>query len=214
MMGPGPGYRHFNMPFTSSPSNGMMAYAQEQIVKLDADSVFGIDIGGVIITKAERNPESKEAVEDTIFGENYLQSQPVFGAFEAIQCVVDALGADSVHLVSKAGARTEERTKEWLEYTPFYEITELDRGNVHFCRQREGKVAICAEHCVTHFIDDRLDNLKLLAGTVPHLFFFQPVPESGGMTDRMTRDAHEAGTIPGCRVVRAWEEVVEILAGI
>lgn len=44
--------------------------------------------------------------------------------------------------------------------------------HVRFCRDRAGKVPICRELRITHFIDDRADVLGHLEGTVPRLYRF------------------------------------------
>ncbi len=40
------------------------------------------------------------------------------------------------------------------------------------CRERPEKAAVCARLGITHFVDDRLDVLTPMRGTVPHLYLF------------------------------------------
>ena len=91
---------------------------------------LGVDIGGVII---ERTDES----EDTSFwGDNYLATPAVSGVFEALRSLRDVRFGDGLYVVSKSGAYTEWRAREWLERHAFYDRTGIPRDNVRFCRRR------------------------------------------------------------------------------
>jgi hypothetical protein len=54
----------------------------------------------------------------------------------------------------------------------FFKETGIDSSHLRFCRQRSEKADRCAELDVTHFVDDRVDVLGYLVGTVAHLFLF------------------------------------------
>jgi hypothetical protein len=127
---------------------------------------LGIDIGGVIIARAGRE-------DDTSFsGENYLETPPVPGAFEAIRQVVDERFERRVFLISKAGPRVRAKTMRWLKHHRFFERTGVTPKHVHFCLERGDKARICQELGITHFVDDRLDVLLSLCGV--HRFLFDP----------------------------------------
>ncbi len=128
--------------------------------------IVGIDIGGVIISRSNDNADT------SFFGSNYLQSAAVDDAFNSIARFAQA-GCE-VHLVSKCGANTERKTKEWLAYHDFFGITSVGESDVHFCRERKDKAVICRNLGVTHFVDDRLEVLSYL-DSVKYLYLFNSV---------------------------------------
>ena len=129
---------------------------------------LGIDIGRVLITPGDGR-------RDTAFFdgslERALETPPYPNMFEVVPQLVGRFGGRA-WLVSKAGARIEERTRRWLDHHRFFERTGIIPDNVRFCRDRPAKVPICRELRLTHYIDDRLDILESLRGVVPHLYLF------------------------------------------
>lgn len=130
--------------------------------------VFGVDVGGVLIRRCDDDADT------SFFGANYLTTPEVEGAFASLMRLHD--NGVIVHLVSKCGASTQEKTLAWLEHHDFYKRTGTAKGNVHFCRQRKQKAAICAEIKASHFVDDRLEILSYL-GRVPNRYLLNSVPE-------------------------------------
>lgn len=133
---------------------------------LTGRSIVGVDIGGVIISRSNDNADT------SFFGTNYLRTPAVDDAFEAISRLSRA--GFEVHLVSKCGANTERKTREWLAHHNFYGITSVCETDVHFCRERKDKALICRDLGVTHFVDDRLEVLSYL-DTVKFKYLFSPV---------------------------------------
>lgn len=133
---------------------------------------LGIDIGRVII-----DGSSHPTGDDTAFFkggiENALQTPAMAGAFDSITRLA-ALFDGRVWLVSKCGERVEARTREWLAHRRFFEQTNIDPEHLRFCRQRPEKAIHCAQVEITHFVDDRLDVLDVLADIVPHRYLFGP----------------------------------------
>ena len=130
---------------------------------------LGLDIGRVLIT-----PSDGPAPDTSFFGESLEAAleTPLFpGMFDVVPTLVSRFGG-RVWLVSKAGRRIEERTRQWLVHHRFFERTGMRADNVRFCRDRPGKEPICRELRLTHFVDDRLDVLGYLRGTVPALYWF------------------------------------------
>jgi hypothetical protein len=173
--------------------------------------VLGIDIGRVIIGAA--NPSGDA---DTSFlsssDEDALETPPCEGAFESIAELCDAFGAN-VWLVSKCGPRIQNLTRRWLERQRFHELTGVPVGHVRFCARRPEKRDHCAAIRATHFVDDRLDVLRHLAGLVPHLYWFghQTTESERPPWAQRARDWHEAeksiladlpGFLRGTRVAR------------
>jgi len=117
---------------------------------------LGIDIGGVIIAKAEDGDDT------SFFSDNYMNTPPEPFVLEAIHNIIAILGPENVYLVSKCGKNFREKTLEWLYGTNFFAKTLLPTQNVRFCDERPQKAEICAELGITHFVDDRLDVLKHL----------------------------------------------------
>jgi hypothetical protein len=129
---------------------------------------LGIDIGRVIITPGDDSADTsflRGSVQDA------LDTPPYPGAFETIAQLVSRFEG-RVWLVSKAGPRTQEKTRLWLEHHQFYKDTGVGREQVRFCRQRHEKADHCRGLQITHFIDDRIQVLKYLRDLVPNLYLF------------------------------------------
>jgi hypothetical protein len=139
---------------------------------------LGVDFGRVIQGAALPSGE-----EDTVFLhgslDNALSTPATDGAFEALARLARRFDV-RVWVISKCGERIQRRTLAWLDHHDFYAHTGVPRRNVRFCRRRADKAGHCAELCITHMIDDRLDVHRALHGLVPHLYLFghqsEPVP--------------------------------------
>jgi hypothetical protein len=154
-----------------------------------------VDIGGVIIV-----PDDE--VEDTsFFGDGYLRTPAVPGAFAGLASLVhDRFGAE-VHLVSTCSAPTERRTREWLDHHDFHGRTGIAPAHVHFVRTREAKAPVAADLGLTHFVDDKLEVLSFLT-TVQHRFLFHP---------RQGEVAARRDLLAAVRRVETWPELVSAL---
>src|SRR4051812_21091555 len=100
-------------------------------------NVLGVDIGGVIIAKTNDHTDT------SFFSDNFLNSTPVPKVFESLRELVDRRFGKHVHLVSKCGRRTQEKTLQWLEHHNFYQLTKISPDHVHFCRERREKAGNC-----------------------------------------------------------------------
>src|SRR5262245_52711875 len=127
-----------------------------------AAEILGIDIGGVII---DRVHEERDAT-----GRGYADAPPVEGAFEAIARLAAGRFRDRVWLVSRCDAPDEPQIREWLSAHDFFGTTGIAPDRVRFCRERHEKTPICQALGVTHFVDDRLEVLGHMIGTVPILY--------------------------------------------
>lgn len=146
--------------------------------------ILGVDIGGVIISRAE------EGSDTSFFGDRPLETPAVEGALEALAALRARFG-ENIHLVSKAGHLTQAKTRAWLAHRRFVEITGIGEARWNFCRTREDKAPICAALGVTHFVDDRLDVLGFLSG-VSRRYLFAP---------------EGAQHPPDVTLVRSWTEI-------
>ncbi|MFI7607250.1 hypothetical protein ACIBTV_19205 [Micromonospora sp. NPDC049366] len=158
--------------------------------------LLGVDIGGVIIQPADDDEDT------SFFGRNYLRTPAMPGVFEALGTLGDG-SFDEVHLVSKCGEATEQRTREWLAHHDFHARTGIPTSRLHFCRTRPAKAPIARELGLTHFVDDRLEVLSYL-DSVPHRYLFRPRPE-----EVAAYGAH----LPGVHRVESWPELVTALRG-
>jgi hypothetical protein len=156
---------------------------------------LGVDIGGVIIDRVN------DALDTSFFGDRYLETTAVPGAFAALRTLADQRFGGEVYLVSKCGRRVQERTLAWLAHHDFYAATGVAPDHVHFCRKRADKAGICAELGITHFVDDRLEVLSHLHD-VPHRFLFNPTPEE------VARFAQHLRQV---QWVLRWEQVLDAL---
>lgn len=129
---------------------------------------IGVDFGGVIVRLIDRVQS-----EDSAFVRAEDRQAAHDGAVDGVRQLVEWTDGQ-VWIVSKAGPRMQANSLAWLEATSFYESTGLSEDHVHFCRERQGKAPICAELGITHFIDDRVNLMQILRGTVPNLFLFGP----------------------------------------
>ena len=151
---------------------------------------LGIDIGRVIIDRCnDKTPTS-------FFGNNFLQSTPSPNAFDCIAQLNDIF-QKQVYLVSKARPENQEKFLAWLEHHDFYKKTSIEKDRVYFCKERAQKKEICIKLGITHFVDDSLDVLSHLIGSVSHLYLF---------------DSNEAEIAPfqehlvHCLPVQNWDE--------
>jgi len=130
---------------------------------------IGIDFGRVIMCAV------KNGVNDTSFlGRSFAEAMKTPASDGAIECIaklVERYDGD-VFIVSKCGDSVQNKTRAWLRRNEVYAATGLEKDNVHFCRKRHHKAPICETLGITHFIDDRVDVLSHMVGTVPNLFLF------------------------------------------
>lgn len=132
---------------------------------------LGIDIGRVLIA-----PDGVGGADTSFIGGTLaaaLATPPYAGMFETVPELVRLFGG-AVWLVSKCGPSVQEKTWQWLDHHDFYGRTGMPRDHVRFCLQRPQKADHCRELRLTHFIDDRPDVLRHLAGLVPHRYLFGP----------------------------------------
>ncbi|HEY7064312.1 MAG TPA: hypothetical protein VII06_22740 [Chloroflexota bacterium] len=156
------------------------------------EPILGVDVGGVIIDRVD------DAADTSFFGDNYLQTTAVPGAFAALERLNAGRFAGRVYLVSKCGARVQAKTLAWLQHHGFYAATGIAPEHVHFCRKRADKADVCAALGITHFVDDRLEVLSYLE-TVPALYLFRPDADEV---------ARYADFLPQVRQVASWDELL------
>jgi hypothetical protein len=130
---------------------------------------FGIDVGGVITDR-----QANDRADTSFLSDNFLNTTAVEGAFVSIAAIVASLGAKNVFIVSKCGSKVQDKTEVWLDHHRFFAATGMLREHKHFCRTREEKTPICKSLGISDFVDDRLDVLKFMDGTVERRFLFQP----------------------------------------
>lgn len=161
----------------------------------NAIEVLGIDIGGVIIDRAN------DRTDTSFFGKRYRESAPTPGALEAVaRLVAERFGAN-VFLVSKCGEHVERKTVNWLAHNRFFERTGVPPDHVRFCRERADKAGICASLGVTHFVDDRLEVLAHMPASTRRILFHPTEEEVAAFADRLAEVER----------VESWEEVLRLL---
>lgn len=147
-------------------------------------AVLGVDLGRVVI--------GGDSNEDTSFwGARPMETPQIAGAFDSLRRLHE-LFAGRVFVVSKAGARVEALSRQWLEQHGFHDTTGIGADHLNFVRERADKADVCAFLGITHFIDDRLDVLGHLEGVVAHRFWFAPSSEAA--TD--AAPATQMGVVP------------------
>ncbi|MBX3227403.1 MAG: hypothetical protein KIT84_13700 [Labilithrix sp.] len=131
-----------------------------------AAPVLGVDIGRVIIEGDGPDTNFVGGSEA-----DAMRAPAVPGAIEALTRLCRRFEG-RVWLVSKCGSKVQQRTRQWLDRTRFFQTTGIPYGHVRFCRDRKDKAPICAELGIGLFVDDRLDVLQAMSGVVPHRFQF------------------------------------------
>lgn len=131
---------------------------------MSTTEALGVDIGGVIISKA------RNELDTSFSNENYLETPEVADAFEVINRLVEDRFGDRAFLVSKCGPRVRAKALRWLKHHHFFERTGVKPKHVHFCLERSDKARLCRQLQISHFVDDRLDVLQKLSDV--HCFLF------------------------------------------
>ena len=127
---------------------------------------LGLDFGGVIVKAHDRN-----ACEDTTLSFADRMDVAHDGALEGIKTMVSLTGG-AVWIVSKAGPKMQQITRDWLDAVDFYSKTSMARDHLCFCEERPQKETICTSLNITHFVDDRLHIMQILRHCVPNLLLF------------------------------------------
>ena len=124
---------------------------------------LGLDFGGVVAPAAGGTGRISALAASDV--------DPVQGAVDGIR-ELGATFSGSIWLVSKASPDTESWTRAWLHRHDLVGPDAIPAGNLVFVRDRSGKLDECRKRGITHFVDDRPDNLELLRGTVDGLYLF------------------------------------------
>lgn len=156
---------------------------------------IGIDIGRVIMAPIKGGKADTSFLDGSL--DSAMQTPPSPGAFEGVKTLVNQF-AGQAWLVSKAGETVQRKTKHWLRHWDFHNVTQLPQTNVRFCLKRNEKNHHCKQLKINFFIDDRLDVLKHLRDTVPHLYLFGEQPKLNDIPEWVTH-------------VLDWEEAVNIV---
>ena len=154
---------------------------------------LGIDVGRVLISPGDDSRPDTSFIGGTL--EDALNTPAYAGMFDVVPDLVRRFGGQ-VWIVSKCGARIQERTQQWFGHHRFFERTGIDSGNVRFCLKRPEKAIHCRELGITHFIDDRTDVLAAMIDMVPNLYLFGP---------------QRAAAPAGMRHVAGWGDVAQAL---
>ena len=153
---------------------------------------WGIDFGGVIVKSGKRSGQS-----DTQLRQGDSASVAQEGVVDAVRTLV-RLSGGQLWIVSKAGPRMQQRTRDWLQSTHFFDQTGMRADKLHFCLEREEKKGICQQLGITHFVDDRIHIMQILRGVVPNLYLFG---DPGG----------EKFCPPWATFVPGWAELVGVI---
>lgn len=128
--------------------------------------ILGIDVAGVIISKANDNTDT------SFFGNDYLGAGVVPGTFPALQRLVRERFGDKVYIISTCDTATQFKTWDWMRECRLHKFTGINPRNIRFCREQKQKARICEKLGITHFIGNKLEVLDHLT-TVEHRYLFQ-----------------------------------------
>jgi hypothetical protein len=121
---------------------------------------IGIDIGNVIIGGGGEDTQ--------FFTDLYLATPEVEGAWDFIRILSKA--GHELHLVSKCGLKTEEKSLKWLDANSFFQWLRLHR--THFVRKHHLKAPMAQALELDIFIDDRQDIIDSMDGIVEYPILF------------------------------------------
>ena len=154
---------------------------------------LGIDVGGVIIDKAN------DGTDTSFLSDNFLMTTAIDQALKTITLLSrEKFGPKNVFIVSKCGKKVEEKTRTWLKHRGFHAMTGVSEDQLHFCKERSGKAPISASLGITHFVDDKLEVLGYLTGIVDVRFLFRPEEREV---------LRHSGFLQGVTRVTSWEEI-------
>lgn len=156
---------------------------------------LGVDLGGVII----QGRAGVSQGEDTAFRSLILETPEVEGAFATLFMLGPKF--DGVWVISKARPKTRKNSRIWLRAKSFYSRAGVRPRRVVFCATREGKARAADRHGITHFVDDKVEVLEYMHGTVPNLYLFASDPE----------EVAKAWRLPYLTIVNGWPELWRLL---
>ena len=161
------------------------------MAKSPKKEVLGVDFGGMILEWAK---DEKDVT---------LSRRNVQDAFESLRQLTDRRFGENVFLISKTEQEKKYKILAWLLTKIFYKRTCISPKNIYFCWERKEKADICKKLGITHFIDDRLENLGYLSNVgVKNLYFFQ------GRKDEIQKNIR---FIPMVQLVNSWSEILSKL---
>jgi hypothetical protein len=137
---------------------------------------IGIDIGNVIIGGGGDDTQ--------FFTDQFLQTPAVAGAKMSIQRLATHDKVEVIHIISKCGVKTEERSIHWLNWNNLLGAT-VRPHNVHFVRKRHLKAPMAQALELDIFIDDREDVIDSMQGVVKHPILFESWEQTNAELERI-----------------------------
>lgn len=129
---------------------------------------LGLDLGGVIINTPTRITLPYD--EAIAFIRMTLKETPPTSPLSVIKQI--ARRFDHVWMVSAcSNIEVEQLTRMWMEHVGFWKETGLHPDHLHFCGiEHDAKAGLTGtlDPLPTHFLDDRWEYLREMAGFVPH----------------------------------------------
>lgn len=172
-------------------------------VKTNTPIILGVDIGGVIIQKAQGGDDDPVS----FFGDNWLSTPSEPGVLETLHHLISSgiISSNNVYLVSKCGSQFQQKTLQYLNHIDFFPKTGIKPENVRFCEERADKAKICESLLINHFVDDSLSVLRNLLA-IPNMktrFFYSP--------EGIPPGSHYMCYSPLVTTVTSWAEIQQIL---
>lgn len=120
---------------------------------------IGIDIGNVIIGGGGSDTQ--------FFTDDFLLTPEIEWAWENVRALKQE--GHELHIISKCGPKTEEKSMKWLYLKSFLE--QIPAHRIHFVRKRELKAPMALALQLDIFIDDRQDVLDHMHWTEHKILF-------------------------------------------
>ena len=155
----------------------------------------GIDSGNVFMDTAEMTPERfNERVFDGIL--------PIEGVIAAAKVLYQKSGGE-VFIAYNATDLADPAILAWYETVGLTERTGIPTSRLGRVYKRD-KLPLCKLYGATHFVDDRLEVLRNLIGTVPNLILFKP------RSDEIKEHSWDGWENEIVRV-HSWEHALEVI---
>ncbi len=138
---------------------------------------LGIDFGDVIAgSRVSTDPRGIEIESNYLAVNRFLRVLPVENAFASIRILSQERFGNRMWVISKWRPAVQDKCRIWLRHHNFSEITGIPPERILFCAHRGEKAQMARDLGITDFVDNKLEVLAPMIGTVPNLFLFRPSP--------------------------------------
>jgi hypothetical protein len=133
---------------------------------------LAVDLGNVIIDHVGFG-----TTDEYVNNGDYNQIPALNDAVSSLQKLNSEVFKNDVYVVYNATNVADSKIMTWLTHNNFFEMTGIDPTKIIRSESGRNKRPFCVKNKITHFIDDRLEVLTGLVGTVPNLYLLGGQPK-------------------------------------